>query len=318
LGVSVYPHKKFIYQKDSPEYRAMTEEQRFLLSKPYKKCKIGIIETTPFDFDMIDTEVKIANTMCESSELGNPWVRQCNKMDLIVVPNEFQRRVFVNSGVKVPVRVIRHGTWTEMFPYFKRPKRSVFTFGIVGWLNERKGAFELIRAFASEFNKNEPVRLYLKSSNKDFGYYSQFADKRIITDIRHVSPQELYKIYKSFDCFVFPSKAEGVGQPPREAMSTGLPTIVTNYSGLEEIANPEYCYPLQPQKLVRGINPQNIEQPGDWAEIDIQELMYWMRYVYEHQDEAKEIGKRASKYINQYHSWTRCAKSMLKLLKEFV
>ena len=317
LGVEVYPHAKFISQPGTPEYNVLTNEQKEILATPFEKQKIGIIETTPFDFDIIDTEIKIANTMCESSEIGEDWVNPCNAMTAVCVPNEFQKEVFIRSGVRVPVHVIRHGTWTEMFPYYERPKRDVFTFGIVGYLNERKGIFDLIRAFVSEFDMDEPVRLYLKSSNKDFGFYSNFTDPRITTDIRHLKPEELRDLYYSFDCFVFPSRAEGVGQPPREAMSTGLPTIVTNYSGLEEIADPQWCYPLQPASFSRGVNPVR-EQTGDWANIDIQELMYWMRYVYEHQEEAKEIGRIGSQEINLHHSWPACAQEMVELLKEFI
>lgn len=310
----MFPHKKFTYEVGSPEHAAFTKEQLAILNKPYVKQGIGIIETTPFDFGLIDNEFKIANTMCESSRIGKTWVNACNSMDMIVVPNEFQRKAFVESGVVKPVKIIRHGTWTEMFPYYERPKRDVFTFGTVGYLNERKGVFDLIRAFSSEFAPNEPVQLILKSSNKDFGYYSIFSDPRIKTDISHLSPQDLNKMYQSFDCFVFPSRAEGVGQPPREAMSTGLPTIVTNYSGLEEIAN--LGYPLNDFELKEGMNPHRLEQPGAWAYPDIQELMYQMRYVYEHQDEARQNGKNASKIINTEHSWEKCASDMVKLLGE--
>lgn len=318
LGVDVYPHAKFIPQPGTREYLAMSEKQRELLAKPFVKQKVGIIETTPFDFGIIDTEVKIANTMCESDRIGKSWVDACNGMDMVVVPNEFQLNVFRKSGVKVPMRIIRHGTWTEMFPYYERPVRETFTFGIVGWLNDRKGVFELIRAFTSEFELHEPVKLYLKSSNKDFGFYSHFTDPRITTDIRHLNPDGLRDIYNSFDCFVFPSRAEGVGQPPREAMATGCPTIVTNYSGLEEIAHKGICYPLQPVSYSEGVNPLAIEQPGKWANIDVQELMYWMRYVYEHQEEAKLIGQSGSKEIHERHSWPVCAAKMVELLKEFI
>lgn len=315
-GVDVFPHKKFSYEPGSPEHKIFTEEQLSLLDKPYVKQKIGIIETTPFDFHLIDNDFKIANTMAESSRIGRDWVNACNSMDMIVVPNEFQRKVFVDSGVVKPVKIIRHGTWTEMFPYYERPKREVFTFGTVGYLNERKGVFDVIRAFSSEFAPNEPVQLILKSSNKDFGYYSRFTDPRIKTDISHLSPQDLNKMYQSFDCFVFPSRAEGVGQPPREAMSTGLPTIVTNYSGLEEIA--DLGYPLNDFKLIEGMNPHRIEQPGAWAYPDIQELMYNMRYVYEHQEEARQKGKEASRVISTEHSWEKCASDMINLLEELV
>ena len=316
LGVDVYPHAKFKSVEGTPEYEALTEEQRTVMAKPFEKHRVGIIETTPFSFHLNESDFKIANTMCESDEIGKPWVNACNSMDMVVVPNEFQRKVFEKSGVKVPLRVIRHGTWTEMFPYVERPKRDIFTFGIVGYLNDRKGVFDLIRAFTSEFSPDEPVHLYLKSSNKEFGFYNNFTDPRITTDTRHLVPELLADLYGSFDCFVFPSKAEGVGQPPREAMSTGLPVIVTNYSGLEEIADSEYAYPINPISFAKGVNPHAIEQPGNWANLDISELMYWMRHVYENQDEAKEKGIKASKEINEHHNWESCAKDMVELIKE--
>lgn len=313
-GVDVYPDKKFSYVPGSPEYKILTKEQIDILDKPYVHQRLGIVETTPYDFDILKSDFRIANTMIESSRMGKSWVQACNNMDLLVVPNEFQKRAFLESGVNQPIEVVRHGTWTEMFPYYKRPVRDVFTFGIVGYLNERKGAFDVIRAFASEFDPSEPVQLILKSSNPDFGYYSQFTDPRIHTDYTQVSPQRLNEIYQSFDCFVFPSRAEGVGQPPREAMSTGLPTIVTNYSGLEEIAY--LGYPLNDLTLKEGMNPQIIEQTGEWAYPDIQELMYQMRWVYEHQEEARQKGKLASKIISDEHSWEKCAQEMKKLLEK--
>lgn len=319
LGVDVSCHKKFSYQRGTPEYEALTPEQIEILEKPFERRKIGIIETTPFDFETNESEFKIANTMSESDRLGKPWVEACNAMDIIAVPDEWNRESFLQSGVKESkLRIIRHGTWTEMFPYYERPKRDIFTFGTIGYLNDRKGVFELIRAFTSEFSKDEPVRLYLKSSNKDFGYYSRFTDDRIITDVRHLLPADLRDMYNSFDCFVFPSKAEGVGQPPREAMSTGLPTIVTSYSGMYDIADPMWCYPLIPKELVEGQNPQIVEQPGNWAQIDIRDLMVQMRYVYEHQQEAKEKGELASRIMRQYFSWEVAAQQMVKLLEELV
>lgn len=312
-GIDVYPHNKFSYRLASKEREIIGQEQAAILDKPFVKQRIGVVETTPYDFYLNTSKFRIANTMIESSRMGKTWVNQCNAMDLIVVPNEFQKNAFIQSGVVCPIKIVRHGTWTEMFPYYERPERPVFTFGTVGYLNERKGVFDLIRAFSSEFALNEPVRLILKSSNQDFGYYSRFSDPRITTDISHLSPQDLNKVYQSFDCFVFPSRAEGVGQPPREAMSTGLPTIVTKYSGLEEIA--DLGYPLTDLTLKEGMNPQIIEQTGDWAYPDIQELMYQMRWVYEHQAEARQKGKESSRIIKEEHSWEKAATDMKTLLE---
>lgn len=312
--MDVVPHGKFMPKNGEKEFEELNAEEKEIASIPFSQQKIGIIETTPFDFKLNTSRIKIANTMVESDVVGKPWVKQCNAMDFIVVPNEFQKRAFESSGVKSPVVVVPHGTETEKFPYMERPiLDDVFTFGIVGWLDDRKGVFDVIRAFASEFTKGEGVRLILKSSNPDFGYYSQFNDKRIKTINTLMSAEDLKWLYYEMDCFVFPSKAEGIGQPPREAMSTGLPVIVGNYSGLEEIAHPSISYPIQPSGFTT--RDEWAEQPGRWANYDIQELMYQMRYVYEHREEAREVGRRASKYINERASWSIAAKKMIQFLE---
>lgn len=316
-GVNVVPHAKFIPAKTSLEWRSLSKEEQELFEIPWERHKLGIIGTTPFDFGIVDNQVKIAWTMCESDYIGDPWVKACNGMDYVFVPNEFNKKVFEKSGViKNKLKVVKQGIDTERFTFYERPVRDVYTFGIVGYMNDRKGVFELIRAFCSEFKSYEDVRLYIKSSNKDFGYYSYFTDKRITVDIRHLNTEEMVKLFHSFDCFVFPSKAEGVGMPPREAMSTGLPTILTNYSGLEDACNPKINFPLEPVKLVKGVNPMTIEQPGNWAEIDIQELMYWMRWCYDHPEDAQDKGREAAKWIREVDSWEAVTKDMIKTLKE--
>ena len=316
-GVNVVPHAKFIPDKTSLEWKSIDDEERELFQIPWEKHKIGMIGATPFDFNIVDNQVKIAWTMCESDFIGDPWVKASNGMDYVFLPNEFNRKVFEASGVaKEKLRVVKYGIDTERFEFYERPVRDVYTFGIVAYMNDRKGVFELIRAFCSEFKPYEDVRLYIKSSNKDFGYYSFFNDKRIVVDIRHLSNSEVVKLYHSFDCFVFPSKAEGVGMPPREAMSTGLPTILTNYSGLEDACNKYVNFPLEPTKLVSGLNPMTIEQPGRWAEIDIAELMYYMRWCFEHPEDAQEMGRQAAKWIREEQSWESATKDMIKALKE--
>jgi len=315
-GVVVYPHAKFLPVPGQREYEILNQEEQEITQLPFQKERIGIIETTPFDFELLDTEIKIANTMAESNQIGEPWVNACGRMDYIVVPNKFQYNVFKDSGIpESKLRIIPHGTETEKFPYYNRPKRDFFTFGIAGYLNDRKGVFELIRAFASEFDILEPVRLRLHTTNLDFLYYKFFRDSRIITDGESLSHGQVNDFYKELDCFVFPSKAEGIGQPPREAMATGLPVILTNYSGLSEIAHKDICYPLQPNRFVRGVNPHTFEQPGDWAEIDIQELMGQMRYVYENQAEAKRKGKKAAQTIREKYSWELAAEKMIQFLQ---
>jgi glycosyltransferase involved in cell wall biosynthesis len=314
LGVDVSVDPKFAPVVGSAEWNILSDEEREMFKEPYEKRRVGIIESNPFDFERNKSDIRIANTMCETDILGPEWKVELDKMDSIIVPNEFCKKVFLNAGVTKPITVIPHGVDTELFTYKKRPKKDVFVFGINGYFDlfDRKGVFDTIRAFSSEFAPNEPVMLVIHSSNPTFGYYSRFADNRIVMDTRQLSFTEVRDFYHNIDCFVFPSKAEGIGYPPREAMATGLPTIVTNWSGLEDIANPDICYPLTP----RGFEPRPdfIHQTGNWALIDIQELMGTMRHIYEHQDEARAVGNRAHE-VGQA-SWPDSAQLLVNYLKE--
>lgn len=315
LGIDVSVHAKFAPREGSFEWEILNDEEREIFRKPFELQRIGIIETNPFDFDTNVSEIRIANTMCESDHVAPEWAEKLNGLNHILVPNEFNKKAFLNSGVTAPITIIPHGTDTEKFPYYDRPTSDVFVFGLVGYLDQhdRKGAFDAIRAFASEFRPEEPVRLILHSTDKSFGYYRNFTDERILTITRPYSFEELNSLYQSFDCFVFPSKAEGVGQPPREAMATGLPVILTKWSGLEDVALKEISYPLTNFKLEPRYN--FIEQDGNWAVPSIEELMKTMRYVYEHQKEAKLKGKKAAEWIRKNQSWEVAAQKMKEFLE---
>ncbi len=54
--------------------------------------------------------------------------------------------------------------------------------------------------------------------------------------------EELSKIYASSDCFIFPSTTDTLGQVVMEAMSSGIPVIVTNKGGPKTFVSEEFGY----------------------------------------------------------------------------
>jgi glycosyltransferase involved in cell wall biosynthesis len=313
-GVDVSVNAKFKPFPGTFEWEMMSPEMRLMFDRPFEEHKIGIIETTPDNFFMNKCKVKVCNTMAESDEIGKEWVSKINSMDYVIVPNDFYRRVFLNSGVVKPIKIIPHGVNINLFKRIARPKPKIFKFGSCGYLNERKGAFEMMMAFASEFDKGEKVELHLHTTDPDLWFYHNTKDPRIKITNDTWNFEQVRDFYYGLDCFVFPSRAEGIGYPPREAMSTGLPVIVMNYSGLEEIAKQDFSYPLEPDGYEKA-NPMR-EQPGNWAKINIQHLMYWMRHVYENQEEASRKGRYASDYIYDNCRWELCVKKLIHYLKE--
>lgn len=299
-----------------PEHwEVLTDEWKKLLTKPYKKERVGVIKTTPQLFKKNTSSFRIGYTMVENTKIGKDWTRMCNEMDAIFVPNKFLIDVFKDCGVTKPVYAVKQGIRSKDFPYYKKKPKMPFVFGTVGYQDDRKNWKDLITAFVSEFDKDEPVELWIKNINPYWGNQG-FKDHRIRIINRTFTFQEIQKLYQYFDCFVFPSHAEGSGLPPREAMAVGLPVILTDWSGLTEISDPEICYPIKPIAIdypdIRGV-----EQPGMMARIDVAELMYWMRYVYEHPETARIKGKKASEFVHKNYDWDVCAKEMYEILKTF-
>lgn len=300
----------------TPEWAEYTEEQKRLFSKPFNRERIGVIKATPEAFKCISNEIKIGYTMIESTRMGKAWVDICNGMDMIFVPSQWLVDVFQESGVTVPIRTVRQGISIERYPFMEREDKDVFTFGMAAYIDDRKNWQDIVQAFSSEFAPNEPVRLVLKNNNPKFGYW-MFPDERIKVIHKNYSYQEMTEFYRMLDCFVFMSRGEGAGMPPREAMATGLPVILGNHSGLTELANPRLNYPINPIS-VDWVDTRGEQQPGMLARYDVAEIMYWMRYVYEHRKAAKLRGANASAHVHNYYNWDECARVLHEHLKEFV
>ncbi len=71
----------------------------------------------------------------------------------------------------------------------------------------------------------------------------------------YVTDAELYALYQSADCFVFPSFYEGFGLPAVEAMRLGCPTIVSSSASLPEVCGDGalYCDPHDPRHIASQI-----------------------------------------------------------------
>lgn len=294
------------------DFGLFTDEQKELWEKPYKKERVGIIKTTPQMFYKNESDFRIGYTMVENTKIGENWVKLCNQMDAIFVPSPFLVDVFKECGVTVPIRNVKQGINVDRYPYFERKRKDKYIFGTLGYQDDRKNWEDLIVAFCSEFDDNEPVELWIKNSNPYFGHKA-FTDPRIKVINKFYTFDEIAKFYTLLDCFVFPSHAEGSGLPPREAMATGLPVILTDWSGLSEIAHMGYS--LKPVAIdhpdVRGE-----EQPGFMARLDVREIMSQMRYCFSHREDAIKKGRMASEFIHKKFNWSACAVDLLQKVKE--
>ncbi len=249
----------------------------------------------------------------ETTVVPKSWIGKINGFDGLLVPCKQNIQCFRDSGVKIPIGLIHWGIDPLKFYPIERPEHKEFTFGTLGALSLRKGTDLLIKAFLEAFPTEKDVKLICKTSYNNYPFLVK--DKRIEVQISAVSNEELMEqFYKRVDCFVFPTRGEGFGMTPLEAMATGIPAIVTNWSGPTEYMNDEVGWLIDYTMTPADSFSKTIykESCGDWAEPDKEHLKKLMRYAYEHRDEVKEKGKKAAEYVKNEWLW----KDKIKMFKE--
>jgi glycosyltransferase involved in cell wall biosynthesis len=258
-------------------------------------------------------------TPWETSQVPLSWVGQMNKMYGIFTTCKQNVECFKNSGVKVPIYIYYHGVDPLKYPYIERSKNSTFVFGSLGRLSIRKGTDILIKAFKEEFKTEKDVALMLKTSDAMLNL-GKIDDSRIIVIGEVCSHEKKLEYLSQMDCFVFPSRGEGFGLPPLEAMATGIPCIMTNWSGLADFGDKDDTLLLD-YKLEPALNfTKDIykEECGLWAEPDFAQLKQKMRWAYEHRDKIKTMGKQASERVHFNWNWTKSTTDFINTLDKIL
>ncbi len=262
---------------------------------------------------------RIGYTMLEVDGLPKNWVLQANAMDEIWVPSHFNQRTFAESGVRVPVHVMPLGVNFDYFnPRIRAFRHSArYTFLSVFEWGERKGPEILLRAYHRAFDCNDDVLLLLKIGNSDPGV--DIREQLRALNLPEEGPpvailynqdfpiHQLGALYRSADCFVLPTRGEGWGLPILEAMACGLPVVATDWSAQTEFMNESNAYPLHVKKLIPAKAKCPYYDGFCWAEPDVEHLIYLLRYVYEHREEAADKGVCASKDAETRWTWRHAA-----------
>src|SRR5690606_16017389 len=108
--------------------------------------------------------------------------------------------------------------------------------------------------------------------------FETFADGRITHWAEDCA--DAIDLFSQADCLVFPSKGEGWGLPPREAVALGIPAIVPRHTGLEAGIECWATVILSKFEMETSI-------AGTWQACDWQEVADAMTWCYEHQEEAR-------------------------------
>jgi len=316
------------FGKDNRNNR--TKAGKILTSKEFKLAQVGLCFGFPNAFSSLaNNKYKIGWTMFETDRLpsgSNSWCGPTGNAsdmintftDVLIVPSQHNYHLFRNSGVQKPIKVIHLGVDTDSYMKMVRPHRDTFTFLMAGVLTIRKNPGAVLSAFLDLFKDNEKVRLVLKTNSGTLGHF-QMPYKNVTIIDRFATPEEMLGYYRDADAFVFPSKGEGFGLTPLEAMATGLPTIFADNTGMSEYADKEYNYPVPCSTMTKATRfPVKWGNVGNWYEVDYHALRNAMEEVYKQRNLWYEKGLRAADWVRKEWSYKRTAENLLTVVNALV
>ena len=256
-----------------------------------------------------DAQRPVISTMFESMSLPEGFREALHNFRQIIVPSEQNRELFGryhDNVVKVPL-----GVDSAEWAYRQRkPAVREFKF-LIGGSGDRKGLDLAYKAFRKVFktwpsDMPRPV-LQFKSPRP-----IEYAGERIEWIGGKISDEDERELYAAAHCYLQPSRGEGFGLQPLQAIAQGLPTILTDAHGHAEFSHLGYGISARAAKSSYFI----FGDAGDWWEPSLDELCQYMEWVYHHYDEACERAVQASRSAHTYFNWDVCARNFIDAIGE--
>lgn len=193
---------------------------------------------------------------------------------------------------------IQYGVDCNKFDFVPKEKvHAPIKLIFVGAVNYRKGIHHLLKV-VGQFRPEE-VELFLAGEyDATDKLYLNSQDKENIHFLGFVTRDKLATLYQECDVFVFPTLGEGFGMVNLEAMSCGLPLIISNKAGGNDLID-------------EGKNGFQFEAGND------DELKDKIQWFIDHPNEIREMSFNARSTAEKY-TWDEYYTKVCKAVKEIV
>jgi glycosyltransferase involved in cell wall biosynthesis len=253
----------------------------------------------------------IGFTPWEVTRISKDNVEKMNKVDEVWSTSSFCTDVFRKCGVTKPMSAFSWplgDKWTGHNGSKALDFGDQFVFFSSGTLDERKNQSDLITAYCAEFQgegvtakgvktprgttlvlktfimTHSPLELKkVRDTIKDMkSNLSLSKDLQINLITKNIPDTELPSWFNVADCYVCPSRGEGMGGPAIQCMALGKPLISTDFSAMADYHQTPWkvdytMFPVQRMNWAYGYPNSDAE----WARLDIASLRKCMREAYE-------------------------------------
>lgn len=270
--------------------------------------------------------------VADTDKLGRIGVQLANLIDLIIVPSNFCKQVFQQSGVKTKIEVVPHGLSKLFFegkripkdPYLKelynlkQKKEYIYVLFFLIHSGERKGVDDVYEVMERIVSKYKNVKLIMK-----IGVMSKYHKEKVenlggFIFSKYLPEDELVALYDMCDIYLGFSRGGGFEIPFLEALSRGV-IVLTGSKGSWTDFIPEF---LQIKKVHRvkfwkHTNPLHDIHCGYGYAVDIDEAVEKLEDVLNNLNEYKQKVKEYWEKIKHNYSWESIGLKLKSILEKY-
>lgn len=274
-----------------------------------EKAPIALHMVEPSQFRAVPGKLNVLYSMYENPRLEPERAKAIRDANVVITPTRWCRDIFrpYRTG---PIYVVPLGVDTRQFVYRERKAGRPFLFLWCGAPNARKGWDVIEHVYRHYYYRHPMVRFYLKTTGTGRNAVDSFDN--VTVDSRTMSVGSLVQLYHRAHAFLLPTAAEGFGLTLAEAMATGLPSVVTDYSGVTDLADPETAWMVGYTMRERPNSEGNTHRIPFANPSDVARAMADIMGNY---PKAVRCGKRAAHRMRQF-SWDRSTKSLVRTLAQ--
>lgn len=223
----------------------------------------------PNEWNPFLAEKNIGLTAGVEADKCNPqWIEACNRMDMVITPSEFTKKVLTSSGnISIPVVVVPESYPDELIANSESEPLNLgletnFNFLVFGQItgntveNDRKNLGYTLKWICEEFEDNPDVGIVVKTNLGRQSALDRTGTTSLLSQILMqvkksskgpkiyllhgpMNSKEIASMYThpKIKALVSLTRGEGFGLPLLEAGVCGLPVIATDWSAHTEFLN---------------------------------------------------------------------------------
>lgn len=278
---------------------------------------------------------RVCFTMMETERTHPDFIKRLNEnYNEVWVPTEWNKNVFIESGLRIDCRVVPLGVDPSVYcpgTFSRMPACELvttaragateipqgFTFISVFQPTFRKGLQHLLPAFEEAFADDPEVSLILGATTHSPRHYPVFYESvkqhtknsRVYALTGRFSENEMANHYRACQAFVSMSLGEGWNLPMVEAAACGLPVIIPRNTAHLDIADDTCVFFIDPEGQAAYPAAREVCEWYDAMPFSLfskkshDQLVATLRSVKNNYSSALARGAQFTKKVRSFYSW---------------